>query len=104
MAYQGQTLTFTIPSSGSYNGGPQSARFAGNSISNNQAWVSIQSINVSYNDDKDDHYRGISQFIPRISSVNGTEVTVDLQFLYANKDQNDIMSGTVEVLVTADVI
>ncbi len=102
MAFQGQTITFQISSSGSYNGGTQAAIFLGNSIVNNKAWVAIQSINVSYNDGTTDHHRAISQFIPKVSGVSGTQVTVDLQFEYADNHPN-YMSGNVQVLVMADV-
>ena len=98
MVYQGQILTFTIPSSGSYSGA-QTAYFSGN-IANNEAWVAIQSIDISYSTGK--HYRGINQFVPTVTNVNGNAVTVDLKFLYANNNQNDIMSGTVKVLVNAE--
>ncbi len=102
MALQCQTVTFTIPSSGTYNGGTQTAIFQGNSITNGIAWAAVQSIDVSYDGGDDDHDRAICQFIPSVSGVAGTSATISLQFNYSDKSSN-YMSGSVQVLVIADV-
>lgn len=102
MALQCQTATFTIPSGNKYEGGPLIVTFKGSTINNNIAWVALQSVNVAYQDNSKDHNRGISQFIPAMISVSGMDVKVDLQFEYADRQPN-YMSGSVEVLVLADV-
>ena len=101
MALQCQTATFAIPSGNKYESGPQVVTFKCSSINNNSAWVALQSVNVAYNDDSKDHNRGISQFIPSVVSISGTQVKVDLQFEYADRKPN-YMSGSVEVIVFAD--
>ena len=102
MAYQGQVLTFTVPSSGPYSGS-QTVYFEGNEILNDQAWVCLQGMDLSYNNGKGYDYRAINQCVPTISSIAGTAVTVNLEFLYSSENQTDPMPGRVDLLVTADV-
>ncbi|GAA0893872.1 hypothetical protein GCM10009122_35520 [Fulvivirga kasyanovii] len=102
MALQCQTLSFSVSADQAYSGN-QTAIFQCNSITNNKAWVAIQSINVSYDNGEHNHEASIRKCLPSVQSVNGNQVNVNLNFLYCNEDQNDIMSGTVEVLVLADV-
>lgn len=101
MSLQCQTINFTIPGDGSYAGGPQIAQFTGN-VTNGAAWVAIQSINVSYSDGEKDHNRGVNLIEPSVVGVSATEVKVDLQFKYADRQPN-FMSGSVQILVIADV-
>jgi len=80
---QGQIATFNIPSDTSYTGSV-TVNFSGNSITSNQAWAAVQAINVSYKGGDDDHNRGVSQVIPSIGMLNGTQVDVNLTFAYTD--------------------
>ncbi len=103
MAFQGQVLNFTISDQGNFSK-QQVATFSGNSLTNNKAWACMQSVDVSYNGDNNDHNRGISKFIPTVQQVNGSSVTVNLEFLYADDNPSKhTMLGTASVLVMADV-
>ena len=103
MTFQAKEIDFSISNNGESNQ-QKTVTFSGSNITANAAWVCIQSINVSYDGGSSNHDRGISKFVPRIQQVSGTNVSVTLDFLYANNNPSeDSMLGTVSVLVLADV-
>lgn len=103
MSFQGKVLHFTISDQGEFRES-QTATFEGNSITGSQAWACLQSIDVSYKGNSAEHNRGISKFIPTVGSISGTNVSVELDMLYADDDPSKhTMTGTVSVLVLADV-
>lgn len=103
MAFQAQTLSFTVSGSDTTTS-TLTATFVGNSITNNQVSVAIQSINVSFSDGNDDHDFGILECVPSVGSVTGTSASVTLTARFSDKyDGGNVMSGTVNVTVMADV-
>lgn len=103
MAFQAQTLSFTI-SGGDTTTSTLTANFNGNSITNNQVSLAIQSINVNYSDGNDDHDFGILECVPTLGNIQGTSVPVTLTARFSDKyDGNNVMSGTVNITVMADV-
>lgn len=103
MAFQAQTLSFTI-SGGGTTTSTLTATFVGDSITNNQATVAIQTINVSFDDGNDDHDFGILECVPAVGAVSGTSVPVTLTARFSDKySGNNVMTGTVNVTVMADV-
>ncbi len=99
MSLQLNTLTFTIPdtTNSSYNHS-EVINFNGTSIVSSD--VAIKAINLTYADGKN-HETSDFTIVPSIDTPNGTNVSVNLSFKVTNGSQ--YMSGTVEVLVIADV-